>query len=96
MSNKVIWKYTFYQIGITTVEVPRGAEILSVASQRDVITMWYKCDPKAPKQERFFKMVPTGYECELDGWICRGIAMTHGGQFVYHIFEKPLLADEIQ
>lgn len=86
---KTIWKYTL-QPDIT-LEMPVGAEVLSVREQGDEICMWALVEPDAEKEERRFMGFGTGHD--VPGGILKkfiGTAHLHGGRMVFHVFETYL------
>jgi hypothetical protein len=66
--------------------MPRDAEILMVAAQGDVPTLWARVMPEQEKQQRRFKLRGTGHAVDMD---CQhvGSFMMRGGLLVFHLFE---------
>jgi|TARA_R100000049_G_C1952954_1_gene102436 hypothetical protein len=94
MSNE-IWKYKISD-GVTTLQMPEGATILSVQNQMDTICIWAYGRPSAKKEPRIIHIIGTGipliYEDILnvpfdDFMKFIGTVQTRGGQFVWHVFE---------
>lgn len=74
----------------TEVQLPAGADVLSVAFQGDDLCMWAKVDTSSPLEGRHFKVFPTGVEIPTDMGIDYdfiGTAHTYDGS-VFHVFEQ--------
>jgi len=57
----VIFKYPIYSFTVpTTIDLPKGAEILSVQSQNDIVQLWALVSPVAPIRQRTIILVETG------------------------------------
>lgn len=82
-----IWKFILQPE--IDVEMPFGAEVLSVAAQGEDICLWAKVDPVAPKESRSFVGFGTGHEIPDTAHLkFVGTAMLNLGSMVFHIFEK--------
>lgn len=82
-----------------TLDLPRGARILSVQERQDNIYLWALVDPKQPTEPRRFFVRGTGHEItETDAAGARylGTVYLMDGRLVFHIFEhgEPVAADE--
>lgn len=86
MTN-VIWKYEC-QPGRFTLDLPIGAEVLSVAAQHNTVQLWATVNPEHPTEPRLFESVCTGGPAPY-GWRFLGTALLMGGLLVFHIFEAP-------
>lgn len=82
-----VWKYTLQPK--IDLEIPEGAEILTVGSQGSEIVMWVKVDPGARKETRTFVGFGTGHD------IPDKLPLTYIGTvsfenpaLVFHIFES--------
>ena len=83
-----IWKFYLGVGPETTVTLPKGAQVLSVGTQDELIHMWAIVDPDAARIEKNFHIVSTGEPCEhVRGMKFCGMAMMHGGSLIFHIFE---------
>lgn len=82
---KTIWK--FILAPDITLDLPRGAEILSVREQGGNICLWALVDPQADQTTRRFVVIGTGHAVP-DGplWFL-GTAHLAGGQLDFHVFE---------
>ena len=70
-----------------SIELPKGAEILTVAEQNDAIFMWVKLDPTAPKEWRNFAAYGTGHRVSDSPTKYIGTAFLHSRTLVLHVFE---------
>ena len=86
---KTIWKFNVGGLGQTTIEMPKGAEILSVQAQRGEVVMWAAVDYRAATEARAFLVVGTGSVEGVDEHTCRfiGTVQLHNGDLVLHVFE---------
>ncbi len=66
--------------------VPRGAEFLTAAVQRNSICVWYKCDPDNPMVPCKIAIIPTGHIPPKSA-LYLGTCMFMEGQIVLHVFE---------
>jgi hypothetical protein len=88
MSNhKTIWKYKLTPDGLITIEMPKGAQVLSVKPQGDDVCLWALVDPSAEVKDRKFMIFGTGHDvpnidlCFIDTF------MLFEGGLVFHVFE---------
>ena len=84
---KTIWKYTLKEQNVT-LELPIGATILHVASQRDQICFWAMVEDSNPLQKRTFCFYGTGWKIYSDPGKYLGSALLYNGGEVYHVFEE--------
>ncbi len=83
---KRIFKYPFELGDDVTVWMPEGAKVVSVQVQREGVCFWAIVEPQAPEVQRRFSVRGTGHELGDVGEFI-GTVQTHGGGFVWHIFE---------
>lgn len=83
-----------YKIAITDKSVllmPSGAKVLpSPPGDRNngsEIEIWAQVDDTQPTERREFRVVGTGNPMPDDCDTFIGTVITHGGQFVWHLFE---------
>lgn len=71
------------------IELPAGAEILSVQAQNNTPVLWALVDPEAPKEKRKLVLLNTGGEMPTDVSFHRflGTFQLNGGGLVFHLFE---------
>lgn len=90
-----IWKYELTPKREQTIEIPLGAEILSVGCQQhpEQAVIWAKVNPNAVKALKIIVVLATGqeYECE-PSWELKFIGTGQMGWMVWHVFEKVCLA----
>jgi hypothetical protein len=88
--EKSIWKFPLEIKGTVKVEMPEGAEILSLQMQEDVPTIWALVDPKARRENREFEIHGTGFPVYPDVMIEKvflATVQTSNG-YVYHVFQR--------
>ena len=84
--KRVIYKYPV--MPDAQLELPVGAQILSVATQRDTPHIWALVDPEAATETRTFRTVPTGHVFDPTGYTYIGTFHDVSGWMVFHLFEK--------
>jgi hypothetical protein len=82
-----IYKYPV-SAGRFSVEMPKGARVLSVAMQHGDMQMWALVDPRSPKERRQFAVFATGVEI-FDDYVGHfvGTFLLYGGTLVFHLFD---------
>jgi hypothetical protein len=83
-----IFKYPLPQItpGIFSINMPRGAKILTAQMQREVITLWANVEPDQPEIVREFAIVLTGQT--IPPYMnYHGTFLLDEGSYVIHLFE---------
>lgn len=85
---RTIWKFPLTVTDRQKVVMPKGAQILHVASQYEIPCLWALVDEYAEKEERLFAIFPTG-NVRFDAANAKhvGSFILSGGAFVGHIFE---------
>ena len=83
---KTIWKYPFEIKDDLTIEMPAGAEILSVQVQHGEPCIWVLVDPSNKWDVRHFMVRGTGHSVDFDGRFI-GTIQIMGGSLVFHLFE---------
>lgn len=84
-----IWKFELPTRGVATVQMPRGAVVLSVANQNERLQLWALVNPRAPLEERSFLIALTGSVGRIDiqpGQFV-GTVLFADGTFVAHVFQ---------
>jgi len=85
----VIHKFALELVGRTTIFLPAKARVLSVANQRETLTLWaavpttFEGEPFA----RVFDSFMTGGEIPDPYATFLGTFLFHDGAFVCHVFE---------
>ena len=85
--QQVIWKWPVAPESQFVLELPRGAQILTVQEQHGRPQLWALVDPSAPVQRRTFRVMPTGIEWECDGELLHYLGTFQLKQLVFHLFE---------
>ena len=85
----VIWKYLLDCVDEQQIQMPRGAQLLSVANQGGCVCLWAMVDPSQRQTEsRRFMLAGTGVPIEKHLTpAMRFIGTVVTGPFVWHIFE---------
>lgn len=84
-----VWKYPVPRLDSMEVQMPAGAQILTVQVQGVTPVMWALVDPSAAKETRRFYVLGTGHPSEdrdLGRYV--GSFQLHGGALVFHLFEE--------
>jgi hypothetical protein len=92
-STRTVWKYAMpFGSGPDTfsIEMPAGADVLTVHVQNGAPQIWALCDPTAPDETRHFRIAGTGHPIgeDIKGYV--GTFMVAGGSLVFHVFEVVL------
>lgn len=89
---KTIWKFELAFEQITVLEMPKGAEVLTV--QVDLKTnrpcLWVLVNPEAEKESRYIELFGTGHQINTGVGVERkyiGTYQYQKGEFVGHVFE---------
>ena len=88
--KKQIWKFAINPK--TTLEMPKGAEILTMQLQNEIPCIWALVNPENEKELRNFEIYGTGNNIHCDIGIERKYIGTFQLQsrvaLVYHLFER--------
>lgn len=84
-----IWKFPLALERAQDIEMPAGAEILSIGNQRETICLWARVETeKTNKETRRFVIVGTGHGApDAVGSKLIGVVMMQGGDLIFHVFE---------
>lgn len=84
-----IWKYELQITDMQQVEMPNGAELLSVANQDGCLCLWAKVDADKQVETRFIEIIGTGNPIAQDMGVDRKfIGTVLMSPFVWHVFER--------
>ena len=83
---EVIWKFPIKVTDEVTLEVPEGAQILSIQVQKEVPCLWAKVNPENPKKRMKIRIYGTGHEYQEISGVFIGTFQMQGGSFVFHAF----------
>jgi len=88
--KKEIWKFELDMIESDTIDMPIGAEILTVQAQNGFPCLWALVDPLTLTEKRFFEeKVATVYSLKSDiDRVYLGTYKLYNGSLVFHVFEK--------
>ena len=88
---KTIWKFPLQSIDRQSVQMPQGAEILTVQTQRGQPCLWAIVDDVAPMERRVLEIFGTGHEIHEEMETERkyiGTFQLMSGDLVFHVFER--------
>lgn len=88
--SKEVWKFKLSEAK-ESIEMPIGAQILSVQVQSREPHLWALVDPKEANESRCFEVYGTGHPIHYDMAIERnyiGTIQTNEGRLVFHVFEQ--------
>lgn len=88
---ETIWKYSLETIEKQVINVPIGAEILTVQEQFNEPVLWAKVDSGEKTEERHIEIFGTGSTIPEDMGAERKYIATYqldGGTFIGHVFER--------
>lgn len=85
-----IYKYPIPIENHFTLELPEGAKILTVQTQRDIPQLWAMVDSETEKETRYFRLGRTGYPLgddylRITNYI--GTFQMEKGTLAFHLFE---------
>lgn len=85
-----VWKFpiNFGLAGGDFIEMPQGAQILTVQLQKGVPCLWAVVNPDAPKELRLFEIVGTGHPMRLGSMQYVGTFQLYVDELVFHVFER--------
>ena len=90
--EKRIYKYTLEQMGIQSITLPKGAEILTIQTQFNDAQLWALVDPEEQdREERRIEIFGTGHAIYYDMGVNRKYLATYqldDGNYVFHVFER--------
>lgn len=96
--NRTVYKYTIPITDHVTIDLPVGAQVLSVGVQKGVnvqgypeaMCLWALVRPKGPTEKRRFRIFGTGHPIKPGDLLFSrflGTVMLEGGALVFHVFE---------
>jgi hypothetical protein len=90
MTSQTVWKFPVPLGGASDqvhLEMPVGAEILTVALQHGAPQLWARVDPDAPREMRLFRWAGTGHRLHERERRYIGSIQMLTGALVFHLFE---------
>lgn len=85
--EKTIWKFGLEARDGVAIDMPKGAEILSLQVQGSTPCIWALCDPHAEPETRYFRTYGTGHPVESEPGRFIGTYQIMNGALVFHVFE---------
>ena len=84
---KTIYKYEIELVDNQSIEMPKGAEVLSVQVQNNKPCLWAIVETERPTERKLFKIAGTGnpFDTNLHRYKCIGTFQLN--LFVWHLFE---------
>ena len=82
---KTIYKYEISPLH-TAIEMPKGAELLSVKTQNNTPCLWALVDTDQPPEDRFLVVFGTGHPVVNHGKYL-GTFLIENDSLVFHVFE---------
>ena len=84
-----IFKYSLLITDMQAIDMPKGAELLSVANQDGCLCLWAKVDADKQPETRFVEIIGTGNPIPQDMGVDRSfIGTVLMAPFVWHVFER--------
>lgn len=84
-----IWKFPIEVTDEISLEMPRGAEILSLHTQHGNPVVWALCDPDQPNETRKLAVFGTGHRVPPnDALKFIGTFLFRRETLVFHVFER--------
>ncbi len=84
-----VFKYTLPITNSAALDLPHGAEVLSVLNQREDLVLYVKVDPSEPViEERHFVVRGTGHPFDGNEGAFIGSVSFQGGALIFHVFHK--------
>ena len=82
-----IWKYPLQVTDEQTIDMPSGAEALTVQVQNGTPCLWARVDPAAPTTPRKIITHGTGHPVPETTGRYIGTYQIDGGALVFHVFD---------
>ena len=96
--EKTVWKYPLETTGDLRIEMPVGAEILTVQNQMEVPCIWALVNPEAKTEMRYFRIYGAGHpvinKVVKGNYI--GNYQLQSGCLIFHVFEYPKIILDIK
>jgi len=85
---KRIYKYPFEVGSLVTIDMPEGAEILSVQIQAGTPCLWAMVDPAVESQINQFTIIGTGHDIpDIMARNLEYVSTFQDGKYVWHFFK---------
>lgn len=88
--KRVILKYSVQPADWLHLDLPQGAQVLTVQVQDGQPYLWASVIPSAPVEPRRFRLLPTGLEYEADRltYVVTFQIVTEGRPLIFHLLEE--------
>ena len=83
-----ILKFTLNNLDLQTIDVPAGAELMTVQMQEGQPRLWALCDENAPVRPRRIAMYGTGHPINKHPGIYIATFQVDCGALVFHAFDE--------
>ncbi len=83
-----IWKWDLRIDDLQIIDMPLGADILTVQTQGGQPRLWAVCDENAPLRPRRIAMYGTGHLINEHPGIYIATFQVDSGALVFHVFEQ--------
>jgi hypothetical protein len=84
----VVYKYVLAETDDQTILMPKGAKILSVGAQRDLICLWALINDGDPMMGHRFYIVGTGYPAShVVRSTFLGTVSLHNAELIFQVFQ---------
>jgi hypothetical protein len=84
-----IWKFPLVVTGMQSIDMPKGAKVLSIQVQRDGPHLWALVDETAPNEPRTFATYATGEQLPEAYNYGRFVGTYQlGASIVLHVFDQ--------
>lgn len=90
MSGRRVFRYRLDLAEAPTLDLPAGAEVVSVAPPRDLsssLDLWAVVDPDRATVKRHFRIAGTGHPLPDDAARFLGTVPMSQGSVIFHVFE---------
>ena len=90
--KQTVYKYPLRITDIQKVSLPKGAKILCIKNQKEVICLWALVNPDETEfEDAVLRCVGTGHPIEepIEEYI--DSVLVYGGSLVFHFFKLPTL-----
>ena len=97
MDNRVIWKFALEITDSQTIQMPCGAEVLTIQTQQEKPFIWALVNPQEEIVNYEFLMLGTEHPidaADIKWGIHVGTFQIHGGALVFHVFNMGEVNDD--
>lgn len=84
---KTVWKFPLRVADDLEIEMPIGAQLLTVDVQGETPQLWALVDPSVPTCIRSIRTAGTGHAIREAGLAYVGTYQMLGGSLVFHVFD---------